>query len=161
MLSKYLIQQLEVPCNTRDFQWCLKYKPQRKNHNFLLISGNLKGSCNARVTGLCFLQNLKLRSHIHSPKSQMHKSMGKSRCKFGDLNWMEKQNNKTYLSVSSSQRPPAVHSEQLKRFGVSAWKQSSFLRALHNIHLLKCLQGGLLSVYYATHCPFARCCKRY
>lgn len=59
-----------------------------QKHN--LMSGNLKGSCNTRVTGLCFPQNLKLGSHIHSPKSRMHKSMGKSRCKSGDLHWMGK-----------------------------------------------------------------------
>lgn len=72
--------------------------------DFWKLKSAVKGVLQHQSNSLCFPQNLKLRFHIHSPKLHMHKSMDKSRCKLGYLNWMVKQTNKTDVNMSSSQR---------------------------------------------------------
>lgn len=118
MLTEIL--QLEDPYNTNDFQ-CWQNKQTSKqtpsfSFDFCKLWSAVKGVLQHQSNSLCFPQNLKFRSHIDSPKSHMQKSMDKSRCKLWDLNWMVKQTNKTDVNMSSSQRPLAVHSKQLKCF---------------------------------------------
>lgn len=140
---------------------CLKTNPIISFWFLETYRNAVKGVLEYQSNSLCYSQNLKFRSHIHSPKSHMQKSIDKSRCKLGDLNWMVKQANKTDVNVSSSQRLLAVHSKQLKCFlsvpGNGAPSSELFPTS---IHLLKCFQAGLLLACYVIRSPFAHCCKR-